>query len=114
MQWTFPRAAICTISRPIENIIGNFNISKKQNCPFEINLTLIDCSIDATTETGRLGRLVNHSRLQPNCCTKVVVVDKVPRLVLIAKSDIKTGTELLYDYGDRSKESLIAHPWLAE
>jgi len=70
--------------------------------------------IDATTETGRLGRLVNHSRLQPNCCTKVVMVDKVPRLVLIAKTDIEAGTELLYDYGDRSKESLIAHPWLAK
>lgn len=70
--------------------------------------------IDATTETGRLGRLVNHSRLQPNCCTKVVMVDKIPRLVLIAKTDIEAGTELLYDYGDRSKESLIAHPWLAK
>ena len=79
----------------------------------EINC-LINFSIDATTETGRLGRLVNHSRLQPNCCTKVVMVDKVPRLVLIAKTDIEAGTELLYDYGDRSKESLIAHPWLAK
>ena len=75
---------------------------------------MIDCSIDATTETGRLGRLVNHSRLHPNCCTKVVIVDKVPRLVLIAKTDIEQGTELSYDYGNRSKESLIAHPWLAE
>ncbi|KAJ8978776.1 hypothetical protein NQ317_015500 [Molorchus minor] len=35
------------------------------------------------------------------------------RLVLIAKEDIKTGEELLYDYGDRSKESLMHHPWLA-
>ena len=69
-------------------------------------------SIDATAESGRLGRLVNHSRLAPNCQTKVVMVRDVPRLILIAKTDIEPGTELLYDYGDRSKESLKAHPWL--
>ena len=71
-------------------------------------------SIDATAETGRFGRLVNHSRVHPNCTTKVVMLDKVPRLVLIAKFDVDAGTELLYDYGDRSKESLAAHPWLAK
>jgi len=70
--------------------------------------------IDATAETGRFGRLVNHSRVHPNCTTKVVMLDKVPRLVLIAKFDVDAGTELLYDYGDRSKESLAAHPWLAK
>lgn len=70
--------------------------------------------IDATAESGRLGRLVNHSRLHPNMMTKVVMLDKSPRLVLIAKSDIEAGTELLYDYGDRSKASLLAHPWLAK
>ena len=26
---------------------------------------------------------------------------------------VSEGEELLYDYGDRSKESLKAHPWLA-
>lgn len=69
--------------------------------------------IDATSESGRLGRLVNHSRLAPNCQTKVVMVRDLPRLILVAKTDIEPGTELLYDYGDRSKESLRAHPWLA-
>lgn len=69
--------------------------------------------IDATSESGRLGRLVNHSRITPNCQTKVVMVRDVPRLILVAKMDIEAGTELLYDYGDRSKESLLAHPWLA-
>jgi len=29
------------------------------------------------------------------------------------RRDIEPGEELLYDYGDRSKESLEAHPWLA-
>jgi len=69
--------------------------------------------IDATAESGRLGRLLNHSMRNPNCQTKVVMVRDTPRLILIAKTDIEPGTELLYDYGDRNKESLEAHPWLA-
>ena len=28
--------------------------------------------VDATEESGRLGRLINHSRVSPNCVTKVV------------------------------------------
>jgi len=70
--------------------------------------------IDATVETGRYGRLVNHSRLHPNLITKVIMNGSKPRLILVAKHDIEPGTELLYDYGDRSKESLAAHPWLAK
>lgn len=68
--------------------------------------------IDATEDTGKLGRLVNHSR-NGNLMTKVVVVKQKPHLVLIAKDDIESGEELCYDYGDRSKESLLHHPWLA-
>jgi histone-lysine N-methyltransferase SETD8 len=79
-----------------------FNHRDKQYC------------IDATKETGRYGRLLNHSCKTPNCVTKVVMLpeQEVPRLILVAKQDIEEGTELLYDYGDRSKESLKAHPWL--
>jgi len=69
--------------------------------------------IDATSESGRYGRLLNHSRVTPNCVTKVVMLGDTPRLILVARHDIERGTELLYDYGDRSKESLQAHPWLA-
>ncbi|XP_025410832.1 histone-lysine N-methyltransferase PR-Set7 isoform X2 [Sipha flava] len=68
--------------------------------------------IDATTESSRLGRLVNHSRFG-NLGPKVIEILGLPRIVLIAKSDIKEGEELTYDYGDRSKKSLIYHPWLA-
>lgn len=80
-----------------------FNHRDKQYC------------IDATKETGRYGRLINHSCKTPNCVTKVVMLPNQvePRLILVAKQDIQIGTELLYDYGDRSKESLKAHPWLA-
>ncbi|XP_053945370.1 histone-lysine N-methyltransferase PR-Set7 isoform X1 [Anastrepha ludens] len=68
--------------------------------------------IDATEDTGKLGRLVNHSR-NGNLVTKVVVVKQRPHLILLAKDDIEPGEELTYDYGDRSKESLLHHPWLA-
>lgn len=68
--------------------------------------------VDATPESSRLGRLVNHSR-NGNLLTKTITVDNNPRLVLIAKEDIQPGEEVTYDYGDRSKESLKYHPWLA-
>lgn len=69
-------------------------------------------SVDATAESDRLGRLVNHSR-NGNLTTKTVVIDNNPHLVLIAKEDIQPGEEVTYDYGDRSKVSLRFHPWLA-
>jgi len=69
--------------------------------------------IDATEESPYMGRLVNHSRRIPNMVTKTVEVDSLPHLVLLAKRDIKEDEELLYDYGDRSKEALEHHPWLA-
>jgi len=75
--------------------------------------SIFSFSVDATKETGRLGRLVNHSRVTPNLTTKAVLFQNRPRLILLAKCLIKAGDELLYDYGDRSKQSLVAHPWLA-
>jgi len=68
--------------------------------------------VDGTAESGRLGRLLNHSCVQPNLLTKVVSLDDQPRLILVAKHDIAQGTELVYDYGDRDKETIKAHPWL--
>uniref|UniRef100_A0A182Q8L8 [histone H4]-lysine(20) N-methyltransferase n=1 Tax=Anopheles farauti TaxID=69004 RepID=A0A182Q8L8_9DIPT len=68
--------------------------------------------IDATAESGKLGRLVNHSR-NGNLVTKTVPLNDRPHLVLIAKEDIEEGVEITYDYGDRSKEALQHYPWLA-
>ena len=68
--------------------------------------------IDATQETARLGRLVNHSRKAPNCVPKVFTLNNTPRVILVARQDIEEDTELLFDYGDRCKESLKNHPWL--
>ncbi|XP_015115334.1 N-lysine methyltransferase KMT5A-A [Diachasma alloeum] len=68
--------------------------------------------VDATAESDKLGRLVNHSR-NGNLIARVVEVDTIPHLVLTAKEDIPIGIELTYDYGDRSRESIRNHPWLA-
>lgn len=67
--------------------------------------------VDATRETGRMGRLINHSK-NGNCQTKLHDINGVPHLILVASRDIDKGEELLYDYGDRSKASIAAHPWL--
>lgn len=67
--------------------------------------------VDATKESGRLGRLINHSK-SGNCQTKLHDINGVPHLILVASRDIDKGEELLYDYGDRSKASIAAHPWL--
>ncbi|XP_072520668.1 lysine methyltransferase 5Ab [Salminus brasiliensis] len=67
--------------------------------------------VDATKETGRLGRLINHSK-NGNCQTRLHDLNGVPHLILVASRDIKAEEELLYDYGDRSKEAIAAHPWL--
>ncbi|KAK3549618.1 hypothetical protein QTP86_005364 [Hemibagrus guttatus] len=65
--------------------------------------------VDATKETDRLGRLINHSK-NGNCQTKLHDINGIPHLILVASRDIEEGEELLYDYGDRSKASIAAHP----
>merc|ERR1719193_1331432 len=70
--------------------------------------------VDATEETGRYGRLINHSLKKSNCATKVVAMEDSPRLILVAKHDIEVGVELLFDYGERNKDTIKANPWLAE
>ena len=69
--------------------------------------------IDAIAESGHLGRLINHSHLHPNLHPKIISVDPTPRIVFYAKRVIKENEELLYDYGDRNKESVKNNPWLA-
>ncbi|KAH9383773.1 hypothetical protein HPB48_025543 [Haemaphysalis longicornis] len=81
-------------------------------CVSEVPCGALHCSVDATKETGRLGRLVNHSK-RGNLKTQTCIIKGVPHLVLVAQRNIEPGEELLYDYGDRSKTSLQFHPWLA-
>ena len=73
-----------------------------------------DLCIDATTDTGRLGRLINHSRKAPNLTMKRVEHNDRPHLVLYALKDIQPGEELTYDYNDTSKKALEEFPWMRE
>jgi [histone H4]-lysine20 N-methyltransferase SETD8 len=68
--------------------------------------------VDATIETGNLGRLVNHSRDNHNVVPQIVEVNNQPHLVLIADRKIDTDTEIVYDYGDRRAAAMEANPWL--
>ncbi|KAJ8668748.1 hypothetical protein QAD02_000007 [Eretmocerus hayati] len=70
--------------------------------------------LDATEETGKLGRLINHSR-NGNLISRVIEVGKPikPHLIFLARRDILKNEELLYDYGDRNPQNIMDHPWLA-
>ena len=70
--------------------------------------------VDATAETTRLGRLLNHSKLGGNCHTKIFEMNSKPHLVFFASRQIEPDEELTYDYGDRNKVSLSNHPWLKD
>ena len=67
--------------------------------------------VDATEESGRLVRFLNHSKTHNNVHTKAITLDdgKVV-LILIAKRQVAVGEELCIDCGDRRKNSLDDHP----
>ncbi len=71
--------------------------------------------IDASAESGRLGRLVSHANgtdEKQNCYPQVTVLDGKPRLFLRASRDIVQGEELAYDYADRRRDVIKDNPWL--
>ena len=70
------------------------------------------CCIDATQDNGRMGRLINHSRLDANLKPRLIVVDDVPRLFFTATRDITANTELQYPYGENRAEILKENEWL--
>lgn len=67
--------------------------------------------IDATVETGRLGRLINHVWLDGNIIPRKFMLDGIPRIIFIAVKDIPKGTTLLYDYGETS-HAVKQWPWM--
>ena len=91
-------------------------VYQKQNnpncCMYSFEFANKKYCIDATPVSRKLGRLVNHSKMNPNCKVKIVDVRGVPHLVLFSIRDIEIGEEILYDYGDRNKDSIKAHPFL--
>lgn len=60
-----------------------------------------------------MGRLLNHSRTAGNCMVRVLGIEGKPYLAILAANTSQPGDELLFDYGDRSKLSIEAYPWLA-
>ena len=69
--------------------------------------------IDATPESNkRLGRLVNHVRRNGNLKPSVYECESRPHVIFIASRDIEKGEQLLYDYGDYSRDSIKHHSWL--
>lgn len=70
--------------------------------------------IDATKESGKYGRLINHSKKHPNLSPRVISfpTEEVLHLILVAKQDIEFGEELNYNYGENRKECLEEHLWL--
>ena len=46
--------------------------------------------------------------------TKTIDIGDRARLILVAGRDIEVGEELVYDYGDRSKEAIENNPWLKD
>ena len=57
-------------------------------------------------------RLVNHSSQSSSVKTTIVEVDDNPHLIPTAAKDNMAKEELLYDYGDGSKDSIESHQWL--
>lgn len=70
--------------------------------------------LDATLDDGSYGRLVNHSRLRPNCEAVGIMDGKTPALALCALRDILPGEEIVYDYGDIDESVIAQNPWLEE
>ncbi len=68
------------------------------------------CRADTTVPTHSLANIELALKNLPGAS---IVAKKKMFYNIDVRRDIEPGEELLYDYGDRSKESLEAHPWLA-
>ena len=90
-------------------LLGSYDVSLSLSLSLSLSPSL---SVDATKDNNRLGRLLNHSRANPNVYTKLYDIDDQPYLCLLAAREIETGEELEYDYGERKKDIMEAHQWL--
>lgn len=81
---------------------------------FFFKLDSRELCLDATRDDGSYGRLVNHSRLRPNCEPVGIMDGRTPALALCALRDIMIGEEVLYDYGDIDESTIAQNPWLEQ
>ena len=70
--------------------------------------------IDATNSIGSIGRLINHSRLSPNCIAKLYNHHGNYHIIIMTNCHITAGSQLLFDYGERRPELIKKYPWLDE
>ena len=69
--------------------------------------------IDATSESSKMGRFINHSKKNANVAPKVWEVKPgEPRLVLLASKRIEAGSELVYNYNERRGQVVGELEWL--
>ena len=73
--------------------------------------------VDATADDGSLGRLINHSRLNPNAEARSYTIltgphAKDPAIVIRAIKCIPAGAQLFFDYGERRSQILDLKTWL--
>ena len=108
VAWSEPCTMVCSLcDYSISTFVCLLHVKNCSNV-----LILFIHSVDATRETGRLGRLLNHSRTEANCATRLISIKERPYLILETIKDVKEGEELMYDYGERSKDIIHSHPWL--
>lgn len=65
--------------------------------------------IDATVESGRLGRLINHMYRDGNIFPRKIMVDGFPKILFYANQHIAKNTQLFYDYGE---DASMDWPWM--
>jgi len=67
--------------------------------------------VDASDPSSGIGRYINHG-FKINCKAKSTNIDGKPVLYIVAAENIESGAELIYDYGDKSKEAKKDFPFL--
>ena len=67
--------------------------------------------IDATSETGEYGRLLNHS-ITPNLKPHLLEFEERPIVVFKALRDIRMAEELCWNYGETRSSVIRELPWL--
>ena len=91
-----------------------YELSGAGSYVFEFEFKNKKVYIDATPESdnyGKFGRLVNHSK-NGNCKPVLQDINDRPYIYLQATKVINIDDEILFDYADRSRQSVVHNPWL--